>query len=123
MQAITTHLLPLGFRLPQAEREVAGGYFVWLGLPGSLTATALSKRCQVEDVIIAPGTIFEVPGDQEAAAFNGHIRLCFAWEGEEQLSEGVERVSLVARRMLRDASSGGVEAQESDHVHDTGDYK
>ncbi|KAK4545225.1 hypothetical protein LTR36_003404 [Oleoguttula mirabilis] len=116
MRAITAHLLPLGFSLPQPDRDVVGGYFVWLALPASLSATRLAQRCKHcgdddDAVIIAPGPIFEVPGDESAAGFDGHVRLCFAWEEEWKLAEGVRRVGEVAKRMLEDhdgeAGNGG----------------
>ncbi|KAI7463136.1 PLP-dependent transferase [Hortaea werneckii] len=99
INAITTHLLPLGFQLPQPDRDIVGGYFVWLKLPDQMTATALASACKREGVVIAPGTIFEVPGDRETAGFDGHMRLCFAWEEEGKLEEGVVRVAGVVRQM------------------------
>jgi len=59
-----------------------------------------------EDVIVAPGPIFEVPGDKEAVGFDGHVRLCFAWEDEWKLEEGVRRLGKVAKKMLNDVESG-----------------
>lgn len=99
MKAVDAHLIPLGFTLPQPERKVVGGYFVWLEIPAPLTADALSVRCREESVVIAPGGLFEVPGD-EAVRFGGHMRLCFAWEEESKLAEGVRRVGIAARKML-----------------------
>ncbi|KAI6836917.1 PLP-dependent transferase [Hortaea werneckii] len=99
INAITAHLLPLGFQLPQPDRDIVGGYFVWLKLPGRMTATALASACKRKGVVIAPGTIFEVPGDRETAGFDGHMRLCFAWEDEGKLEEGVVRAAGVAREM------------------------
>ncbi|KAI7183660.1 PLP-dependent transferase [Hortaea werneckii] len=99
INAIITHLLPLGFQLPQPDRDIVGGYFVWLKLPDRMTATALASACKTEGVVIAPGTIFEVPGDRETAGFDGHMRLCFAWEEEGRLEEGVVRVAGVVRQM------------------------
>jgi DNA-binding transcriptional MocR family regulator len=114
-RAIEEHLVPLGFVAPQANREVVGGYFIWLELPRHLRGTALATRCQQEEgLIIAPGKIFEVPGDA-AVQCDGNIRLCFAWEDEPLLSEGVRRIADVARRMLAakhgDGVGGGVEVE------------
>lgn len=64
-----------------------------------MTATALASACKREGVVIAPGTIFEVPGDREMADFDGHMRLCFAWEEEGKLEEGVVRVAGVVKEM------------------------
>lgn len=101
MAAIDTHLRPLGFTLPQPARDVVGGYFVWLGLPSGLTADELSEACmQQAEVIIAPGEMFEVPGDNELVNFPTSIRLCFAWETEANLKDGVERIAKVAKKLL-----------------------
>lgn len=112
MKAIRTHLLPLGFTLPQPDRDVVGGYFVWLALPTPLIADALAIKCAEEGVIVAPGGLFEVPGDEDAAKFDGHIRLCFAWErysaeddAKNSLEEGVRRVAAAARKMLCESNS------------------
>ncbi|KAK5132527.1 hypothetical protein LTR08_008911 [Meristemomyces frigidus] len=125
--AVTTYLLPLGFALAaQPGREVVGGYFIWLALPESLAADALAENCRTgiidsanegagKGVVIAPGSIFEVPGDEHAARFDGHIRLCFAWEEESELAEGVRRVGVVARGMLEEAedrrAAGGADGE------------
>lgn len=110
MDAITTHLVPLGFELPQPNRDVVGGYFVWLALPHGLQADHLAKRCQEdENLIVAPGGIFEVPGD-EAVRFEHSVRLCFAWEDVPSLREGVRRIGAVSRRLLQSASQHTVES-------------
>ncbi|KAK3661389.1 Valine--pyruvate aminotransferase [Elasticomyces elasticus] len=98
--AMTQHLLPLGFKLPQTDRKIFGGYFVWLSLPKSLSAEVLARRCRGEaGVIVAPGGIFEVPSN-EKVVFDGFVRLCFAWEEEGRLEEGVKRIGEVAMKML-----------------------
>jgi DNA-binding transcriptional MocR family regulator len=69
----------------------------------------LATKCREEEnVVVAAGKIFEVPGD-EAVKFEGNIRLCWSWEEEERLEEGVRRVGVVARRMLHEAESGNGE--------------
>lgn len=103
-KAIVSHLLPLGFTLPQPSRDVVGGYFTWLSLPTPLSAATLTERCVEENVIVAPGSIFEVP---EQLRFDGHMRLCWAWEEEGLLEEGVQRIASVARKMLDEGSENG----------------
>lgn len=108
MRAIETHLLPLGFSLPQSRRAVIGGYFTWLTLPAKLKTAAqeLADRCKADEgVIIAPGKIFEVPGD-DAVKFEGNVRLCWSWEEEERLEEGIRRVGVVAGKMLEEVEGG-----------------
>ncbi|GAB7327328.1 hypothetical protein MBLNU13_g11205t1 [Cladosporium sp. NU13] len=98
--AITTHLLPLGFTLPQPTRDVVGGFFVWLSLPEGIAAGEFAQVCKEEEgVIVAPGAMFEVPGD-EAVKFDGNVRLCFAWEEERRLVEGVKRMEAAAEKVI-----------------------
>lgn len=98
--AITTHLCPVGFTLPQPAREVVGGFFVWLSLPEGVTAGEFAQVCKEEEgVIVAPGAMFEVPGD-EGVKFDGNVRLCFAWEEERRLVEGVRRMKVAAEKVI-----------------------
>ena len=119
-KALATHLLPLGFTLPRSDRAVAGGFFLWLGLPEGLTAGDFARTCAEGDggeggVIVAPGAMFEVPGDS-SVAFGGNVRLCFAWEGEERLEEGVRRMKVAAERLLAAAAEGGGRKGEGEYV-------
>lgn len=101
VSTINEELVPLGFRLPQPSRKVIGGYFTWLRLPHSLSADMLATRCKDKgSVIIAPGSVFEVPGDEGSPKFDEHVRLCWAWVDEDKLVEGVRVVGAVAREML-----------------------
>lgn len=100
MAAIQQHLLPLGVTTPQMGTEVVGGYFIWLTLPEPLNARELAAAAkEVENVIIAPGSLFGVDGDSTEDDFERGIRLCFSWEDEEKLGEGVERLARTVRRM------------------------
>ncbi|KAK3906017.1 pyridoxal phosphate-dependent transferase [Staphylotrichum tortipilum] len=87
--------------------EMFGGYFVWLTLPGGLDAEEVAERARVEEeLVIAPGRLFEVSGDEGAARFPGNVRLCFSWEEEENIVEGVVRFGRVLRRMLAGEAGG-----------------
>jgi DNA-binding transcriptional MocR family regulator len=56
LAAIHEHLVPLGVRLPQTEREVVGGYFVWVEVPGALRASEVVRRAgEEENVVVAGG--------------------------------------------------------------------
>ncbi|KAK4031744.1 hypothetical protein C8A01DRAFT_41802, partial [Parachaetomium inaequale] len=80
---------------------VYGGYFVWLTLPGGVDAEAVAERARVEEeLVVAPGRLFEVAGDEAAARFPGNVRLSFSWADEEDIVEGVARLGRVLRRML-----------------------
>lgn len=100
VRAVEKHLVPLGARMPQPGREVVGGYFVWVLLPGEVGATAYAKRCVDEvDVPILAGPRFEIPGDA-SLTFEHHVRLCFSWIDEELMEEAVRRIAGVLRGML-----------------------
>src|SRR5271154_2058697 len=67
LQAIQQDLLPLGVTMPQTDRNVAGGYFIWLTLPNGLSAEALAKRTLSEEsLVIAPGPLFKVQGEDSS---------------------------------------------------------
>ena len=135
MSAVRRHLLPLGVRVQgvndnelaenqadEAEqKQVFGGYFIWLLLPTSISATTLASRClEEENLVIASGHLFEVQGDT-SLQFQNEARLCFAWEGENELQEGVERMGRALRGMVNGTGDGaGVRSGGSINV---GDFK
>lgn len=100
ISAIEEHLLPLGVQLPQRDRDVVGGYFIWLTLPSPLVAQDVASEArQREDLVIAPGPLFGVYGDADKEGLQRTIRLCFSWEEEALLQEGIQRLSRVIRAM------------------------
>jgi DNA-binding transcriptional MocR family regulator len=61
VEAINKHLIPLGVRVSQTDREVVGGYFIWLTLPPPLKGAAVAQRAKEDDnVVVAQGEMFEV---------------------------------------------------------------
>lgn len=110
ISAIQRHLAPLGVQLPQSHRDVVGGYFVWISLPQQLRGAEVARRAKAdENLVVAQGELFEVPGDTGTASFPHGIRLCFAWETEDNLREGVERLASVIRTMQQRGASNGVQ--------------
>ncbi|KAL8996503.1 MAG: hypothetical protein Q9169_004012 [Polycauliona sp. 2 TL-2023] len=102
MSAIERYLVPLDVKLPQSDREVVGGYFLWLELPKPLIADTVAQRAKTdENLIIGQGPLFAVYGD-ERKDLERQIRVCFSWEAEENLNEGIQRLANVIRKMLRD---------------------
>ncbi|KAI9042982.1 aminotransferase-like domain-containing protein [Aspergillus affinis] len=102
MGAIREHLLPLGVTLPTTP-EVAGGYFIWVQLPAPLRASELAPvALQEQKVKVATGNLFQVQGDPSAGPddFNRGVRLCFSWEHEDRLEEGVRRLACAVRNAL-----------------------
>ena len=83
----------LSEQLPQARFErPQGGYFVWLRLPSTLTASTLAAAAQRHGVVVAPGSGFLVDGGGEHC-----VRLCFAAEPPNRIAEGVRRLAAAAR--------------------------
>lgn len=101
VDAVLRDLGPLGVTLPQSQRDVVGGFFIWATLPETVRAEVFAQRCQSEaGVFVAPGSIFEVPGD-ESVKFEHGIRLTFSWVEEEDMVEGVARMKRVLESCLR----------------------
>jgi DNA-binding transcriptional MocR family regulator len=113
INAIEKNLVPLGVEVSKvslAGKEVFGGYFLWFGLPKGLLAEQVAKATnERENLIVAHGGMFEVYGDEKAAKFGSFVRLCFSWEDEDRLVEGVERLGIVVKDML----DGNVVEQET----------
>jgi len=102
IDAIEKHLIPLGVTMPQCNREIVGGYFIWTTLPAPLQAeevAMLAKR--EENLIIAPGHLFAVSGDERAVDLDRQVRLCFSWEDKDKLADGIRRLGQVVARMQR----------------------
>lgn len=109
MKAIQQRLLPMGLTMPQADRAVAGGYFIWLTLPGPLSSTRICQRAQEEEnLIIIAGPQFKVVGDEqnEATKFEKDLRLSYAWEDVDLLEEGVARLARVIEREMAESEAG-----------------
>lgn len=123
-EAVQKHLLPSGVTFPEINRDVVGGYFIWIALPESLQAgeVALLAR-QEENLIIAPGTMFEVFGDDQGPDLKGKVRLCFSWEEEDLLSEGVERLGKVICQIQETQRSGQGVVQPPQRHFDAGDFR
>lgn len=116
VDAIETFLLPLGVRFgntsvrreggsPTAPGErFAGGYFLWLELPQNIKASTIAEECRRQNLIVAPGDLFEVPGVDEHVQhqFRHMIRICYAWETHEALTEGIERLASILHDAMSD---------------------
>lgn len=101
MEAIKRHLLPLGVTLPQSDRDVVGGYFLWFALPRPLLAEDIARVAKEEEnLVIGQGSLFAVYGDERTDDLERQIRVCFSWEEEDRLAQGIERLASVIRRML-----------------------
>jgi DNA-binding transcriptional MocR family regulator len=52
VKAIKKELIPLGVRLPQTDRDVVGGYFIWLTLPHPLKGSVVAQRAKEEENVV-----------------------------------------------------------------------
>lgn len=101
MDAIKRALVPIGIELPQPDRSVIGGYFIWFTLPAPLSAREISARLKRErNIIIAEGPLFAVYGDERNEELERAVRVCFSWEDEDLLVEGIEILGEVVEQML-----------------------
>ena len=73
-----------------------GGLFTWVELPGGLCAEDVYPLALEEGVTFSPGTLF-FPDSRSS----GHIRLNFACVNEENIEEGIRRLSRAVRRCLQ----------------------
>ncbi|TVY24725.1 Uncharacterized protein LHYA1_G005634 [Lachnellula hyalina] len=105
MAAIQQFLLPVGVTVGEVsfgEQEIFGGFFIWIELPKSMSAEEVcSTAKERENLIVAPGRLFEVSGDA-SVRFETSLRLCFAWEEAEDLEDGIRRLG----KVIRDVGEG-----------------
>lgn len=53
--AINKFLVPLDVGVPQTDRDVVGGYFIWLTLPNGLKGAVVAQRAKEdENVVVSP---------------------------------------------------------------------
>ncbi len=103
ISAVEKYLLPLGLSIPQADRKIAGGYFLWLTLPEPLAAEEVWRTAKArENVTIITGANFRVDGDEDnLTRFERDFRLCWAWVDEDLIEEGVRRLARVIEGLRR----------------------
>ncbi|KAI4204575.1 MAG: hypothetical protein LQ346_001584 [Caloplaca aetnensis] len=115
VEAIERYLLPLGVTLPQSNRTVVGGYFLWFALPKPLLADEVAQVAREdENLIIGQGSLFAVYGDERTEDLERQVRVCFSWEEEANIAQGIERIGKVINRMRkgrRSSSNSGTSAE------------
>lgn len=94
--AIKNFLVPLGMQVGGALDEVTGGYFIAMKLPARIDSKLLCDRAEHEQgLLLACGKLFAVHGDDNVASGEGFVRLCFAYEDENRLVDGVKRMAVL----------------------------
>jgi 2-aminoadipate transaminase len=76
------------------EQLPAGGFFLWLRLPGIADTEALLPEARAAGVTFAPGSRFSTRGGQR-----DFLRLSFSYYGVPQLEEGVARLAEAVGRV------------------------
>jgi DNA-binding transcriptional MocR family regulator len=66
VEVINKELISLGVRLPQTDRDVVGGYFIWLTLPDSVDGAALAQRAKDEQNVV----VAQVSTERAAASMS-----------------------------------------------------
>lgn len=122
MDAIQEILVPLGVKLPQPDRSIIGGYFLWMELPAPLLASEVAARAkETQNLIIGPGPIFAVHGNERKEELARAVRLSFSWESEDVLQTGIGRLGAVVKEMLGEVLDGqGSDEKQSGLVDDSG---
>lgn len=117
MDAILRCLVPLGAHVSKESlegKQIGGGYFIWITLPVGMSAEKVAEKAKDEEnLIVAHGALFEVLGDEKSVPFDRGIRVCFSWEDEVNLTEGIERLGRIVRNMLgrEDGGRSGVHGE------------
>lgn len=108
-QAIEKYLRPLGvnidigraYNLPNDAKQVMGGFFIYITFPEGVAAddvaTVALKDYNIR--ILASGAM-KVRGSKDSsneALLSRGARLCWAWEEEDMLIEGVKRIASVLK--------------------------
>jgi DNA-binding transcriptional MocR family regulator len=93
-EAVSEYLVPHGVQVSRnTSVGIGGGYFLWLHLgPGQSAHMLSQKASRDKSVIVGDGNFFNVRGDSDKLGFDTNIRLCFAWEAEDRMVEGVRRL-------------------------------
>lgn len=106
--AFDSILSPLGVRLADSS-PIHGGWFLWLQLPDWCDAKAFSEWVERDhNVLVAYGEMYQLRGYSGSSSEPSRaIRICLAWEEEDQLMEGVRRLGDGMRAMKEFRSPGG----------------
>lgn len=111
LNAISDTLPQTGVKIAKANHDFSGGYFIWLKLPPGISALHLTaKASKDENLLIGSGGMFRVEGDMSYSdgrlELDQYVRLCFAYEEEGNLKQGVERLAKLVKEMISERSKG-----------------
>jgi 2-aminoadipate transaminase len=78
-----------------------GGLFLWVTLPKGLDAQKLFEAALRENVAFVPGDSFYAPNGHLDDS-RRHLRLNFSAAAPERIQEGIRRLSIAVKRILRE---------------------
>lgn len=78
-----------------------GGVSLWMGLPEGVGAEAFCARMLERNVVLAPGSQYEVSGED-----NHHVRLSFAGLSDDKIDVGMKRMGDALRELAGKGAKG-----------------
>lgn len=109
--AIHEMLYPLGVRIAEEATSkisvMPGGFFLYLYFPDDGSFPSADEIAQIaleeHNLKIARGSLFRINDDEveRPQRFLQGARLCWAWNEEDTLVEGVERLATVLKHLRR----------------------
>jgi 2-aminoadipate transaminase len=88
----------------------AGGIYLWCRLNDGLRVRDLLPEAAREGVIFAPGESFHV--DSSSGRGRSNIRLNFTLPDDDEIEEGIRRLSVALHRMAAQADPGGSQLRQ-----------
>lgn len=121
LAAVEAHLKPLRVQINETSiqsENTFGGYFLWLTLPDGLPpASVIAGFAGAEGgVLIGAGEMFGVGEDDGQIPLSKKIRLCFAWEDEGRIVEGIRRLAWCLKRAMAGESMAASSIISFDHA-------
>ncbi|MBR5816462.1 MAG: PLP-dependent aminotransferase family protein [Anaerotignum sp.] len=73
-----------------------GGVTLWIELPAGISAEAFCSRMLEKNVILTPGSQFDISGEEDS-----HVRISFGDLSDDKIEVGLKRMGDVLREMLK----------------------
>ena len=73
-----------------------GGVSLWICLPDGISAEAYCNRMLEKNVILTPGSQFDISGEEDS-----HVRISFGNLSDDKIEVGLKRMGDTLREMLK----------------------
>ncbi|KAJ5093509.1 Pyridoxal phosphate-dependent transferase major region subdomain 1 [Penicillium angulare] len=86
------------------HNTTVGGYYIWLKLPSPLLSEQVCARAmETQNLVLGCSSLFVVPGNcSPMEDVSRRVRLCFMWEDEDKLVEGIKRLGAVLDELINE---------------------